>query len=65
MQMTQQKDKTTEKFSAEDLEVNWSGKIGGQLVREKKTVHLYKLEHVNSKHPCCMSMLKPQIDQSL
>ena len=57
--------KKTGKFSAEDLEeaiYKW-----GQLewVRENKAAYLYKLEHVNSKRPCCTLMSKPQIDQSL
>ena len=62
MKMAHQKDKRTGKFSAEDLEeaiykLEW--------VRENKAAYLYKLEHVNSKRPYCMLMLKPQIDQSL
>ena len=32
---------------------------------ENKTTDLYKLEHGNSKRPCCILMLQPQIDQSL
>ena len=56
---------------ATEVKKNWrfqrSHLEKGQLARENnsETAYLYKLEHVNSKHPCCMLMLEPQIDQSL
>ena len=57
--------RTGTEFSAVDFKEAIYKK--GQLVRENnsETAYLYKLEHVNSKRPCCMLMLEPQIDQSL